>query len=70
MTTQREEKRAAIFGDYQSMIRVGGKAFLGIGETSAESRRLAIEAAGLRPDMPFQRCTSIITEPTNKDWEI
>jgi len=36
------------FGEFQSVLRVGNRSFLGIGETPAESRKMAIEAADLK----------------------
>ena len=37
-----------MFGEFQSVLRVGNRSFLGIGETPAESRKMAIEAADLK----------------------
>lgn len=70
MTTQREIKRAATFGDYQSMLTIGKRSFLGIGGTPAESRRLAIEAAELKleTEIHLLRDVVMITEPTEKAW--
>lgn len=69
MTTQREIKRAATFGDYQSMLTVGNRSFLGIGGTPAESVRLAIEAAEIKLETKIDSLGGavLITEPTRKD---
>jgi len=73
MTTQREIKRAAQFGDYQSFLKIGSRSFIGIGGTPAESRRLAIEAAELKletkvSDIAKYVDIKMITEPTEKAW--
>jgi len=67
--TKTEAKRAATFGNYQSMLSIGNKSFLGIGGTPAESRQLAIEAAELRLETKIELLglVCMITEPTKKD---
>jgi len=70
MTTHREIKRSAQFGDYQSFLKIGSRSFIGIGGTPAESRRLAIEAAELKleTEIALLEPLNMITEPTEKAW--
>jgi len=68
--TQANDRRIQMIGDYQSFFKVGNRAFIGIGETPQESRKLAIEAADIKSGSSvfslISRRLSIKTERTKK----